>query len=61
MLGGVGRVLVSAVEEAIFFHSIARCYPFGWSNVDWQPECSIPRLTSAQKCPGRLVMGSVRP
>lgn len=25
MLGGIGHALVSAVEEAIFFHSIARC------------------------------------
>ncbi|MBD2578680.1 isochorismatase [Oscillatoria sp. FACHB-1406] len=27
MLGGIGHSLVSAVEEAIFFHSIARCSP----------------------------------
>ncbi|MEM9244755.1 MAG: hypothetical protein AAGA67_03290 [Cyanobacteria bacterium P01_F01_bin.153] len=27
MLGGIGHALVSAVEEAIFFHSIARCSP----------------------------------
>ncbi|MFQ5628946.1 MAG: isochorismatase [bacterium] len=25
MLGGIGHALVSAIEEAIFFHSIARC------------------------------------
>jgi nicotinamidase-related amidase len=25
MLGGIGHALVSSVEEAIFFHSIARC------------------------------------
>jgi nicotinamidase-related amidase len=25
MLGGIGHALVSAVEEAVFFHSIARC------------------------------------
>jgi nicotinamidase-related amidase len=25
MLGGIGHALVSAVEEAIFFHSVARC------------------------------------
>ena len=27
MLGGIGHALVSAVEEAVFFHSIARCTP----------------------------------
>ena len=27
MLGGIGHALVSAVEEAIFFHSIARKSP----------------------------------
>ncbi|MBP0000291.1 MAG: isochorismatase [Cyanobacteria bacterium SID2] len=27
MLGGIGHALVSAVEEACFFHSVARCYP----------------------------------
>jgi nicotinamidase-related amidase len=25
MLGGIGHALVSAIEEAIFFHSVARC------------------------------------
>jgi nicotinamidase-related amidase len=25
MLGGIGHALVSAVEEAVFFHSVARC------------------------------------
>jgi len=27
MLGSIGHALVSAVEEAVFFHSIARCSP----------------------------------
>ena len=27
MLGGIGHALVSAVEEAVFFHSMARCSP----------------------------------
>jgi nicotinamidase-related amidase len=27
MLGGLGHALVAAVEEAIFFHSLARCAP----------------------------------
>jgi hypothetical protein len=58
---GVGHALVSAVEEAICFHSIARCCPFGRSNIDWQLVCSIPRLTSAKKYPERLVIGTVRP
>lgn len=31
MLGGIGHALVSAVEEALFFHSIARC-----SKIDFQ-------------------------
>ena len=61
MLGGVGHALVSTVEEAIFFHSIARCYPFGRSNVYWQLECSIARLTVAQECPTAPGQGSVRP
>ncbi len=30
MLGGVGHALVSAVEEALFFHSIARGAPVGF-------------------------------
>ncbi len=30
MLGGVGHALVSAVEEAIFFHSVARVAPPGF-------------------------------
>jgi nicotinamidase-related amidase len=30
MLGGVGHALVSAVEEAIFFHSVARAAPVGF-------------------------------
>ncbi len=30
MLGGIGHALVSAVEEAVFFHTIAR-----YSRVDW--------------------------
>ena len=29
MLGGIGYALVSAVEEALFFHAIARCAPLG--------------------------------
>jgi len=33
MLGGVGHALVSAVEEALFFHSIARQAP-----LDFQPK-----------------------
>ena len=35
MLGGVGHALVSAVEEALFFHSIAR----------WEPPTSSRRVT----------------
>ncbi|MBW1840275.1 MAG: isochorismatase [Deltaproteobacteria bacterium] len=27
MMGGIGHALVSAVEEAVFFHGIARCAP----------------------------------
>lgn len=30
MLGGIGHALVSAVEEAVFFHSIARAAPTGF-------------------------------
>lgn len=37
MLGGIGHALVSAVEEAIFFHSIARSAP-----VDFQPKGDNP-------------------
>jgi nicotinamidase-related amidase len=37
MLGGIGHALVSAVEEAIFFHSIARYAP-----VDFQPKGDNP-------------------
>jgi nicotinamidase-related amidase len=27
MLGGIGHALVSSIEEAVFFHSVARCRP----------------------------------
>jgi len=37
MLGGIGHALVSSVEEAIFFHSIARC-----SQPDFQVKGSNP-------------------
>jgi nicotinamidase-related amidase len=37
MLGGVGHALVSAVEEAVFFHSIARYAP-----VEFQPKGDNP-------------------
>ncbi|MDX6438733.1 MAG: hypothetical protein QOF45_1316 [Gaiellaceae bacterium] len=37
MLGGVGYALVSAVEEALFFHSIARYAP-----LDFQPKGDNP-------------------
>jgi nicotinamidase-related amidase len=37
MLGGIGHALVSAVEEAIFFHSIAR-----YSQPDFQVKGSNP-------------------
>ena len=37
MLGGIGHALVSSVEEAIFFHSIARS-----SQPDFQVKGSIP-------------------
>jgi nicotinamidase-related amidase len=37
MLGGIGHALVSAVEEAIFFHSIAR-----HALVDFQPKGDNP-------------------
>ena len=37
MLGGVGYALVSAVEEALFFHSIARFAP-----LDFQPKGDNP-------------------
>ena len=37
MLGGVGYALVSAVEEALFFHSIAR-----WAPLDFQPKGDNP-------------------
>jgi nicotinamidase-related amidase len=37
MLGGVGYALVSAVEEALFFHSIARFSP-----LDFQPKGDNP-------------------
>ena len=37
MLGGIGHALVSAVEEAIFFHTIARR-----SQADFQPKGSSP-------------------
>ena len=37
MLGGVGYALVSAVEEAVFFHSIAR-----WAPLDFQPKGDNP-------------------
>ncbi|MGZ8695647.1 MAG: isochorismatase, partial [Gaiellaceae bacterium] len=37
MLGGIGYALVSAVEEAFFFHSVARSAP-----LDFQPKGSNP-------------------
>jgi nicotinamidase-related amidase len=37
MLGGIGHALVSAVEEALFFHSIARRAP-----LDFQPKGDNP-------------------
>ena len=37
MLGGIGHALVSAVEEALFFHSIARQAP-----LDFQPKGANP-------------------
>ncbi len=37
MLGGIGHALVSAVEEALFFHSIARSAP-----LDFQPKGDNP-------------------
>ena len=37
MLGGVGYALVSAVEEALFFHSIAR-----YAQLDFQPKGDNP-------------------
>ena len=37
MLGGIGHALVSAVEEALFFHSIARQAP-----LDFQPKGDNP-------------------
>jgi nicotinamidase-related amidase len=37
MLGGVGYALVSAVEEALFFHSVARFAP-----LDFQPKGDNP-------------------
>jgi nicotinamidase-related amidase len=37
MLGGIGHALVSAVEEAIFFHAIARC-----ARPDFQIKGSSP-------------------
>jgi nicotinamidase-related amidase len=37
MLGGIGHALVSAVEEAVFFHNIARC-----SQPDFQVKGSHP-------------------
>jgi nicotinamidase-related amidase len=37
MLGGIGYALVSAVEEALFFHSIARHAP-----LDFQPKGNNP-------------------
>ena len=37
MLGGIGYALVSAVEEALFFHSIARSAP-----LDFQPKGDNP-------------------
>jgi nicotinamidase-related amidase len=37
MLGGVGHALVSAVEEAVFFHSIAR-----YASVEFQPKGDNP-------------------
>jgi len=37
MLGGIGHALVAAVEEALFFHSVARFAP-----VDFQPKGDNP-------------------
>ncbi len=37
MLGGIGYALVSAVEEALFFHSVAR-----WAQLDFQPKGDNP-------------------
>jgi nicotinamidase-related amidase len=37
MLGGIGHALVAAVEEAIFFHSVARR-----SQADFQPKGRLP-------------------
>jgi nicotinamidase-related amidase len=37
MLGGIGYALVSAIEEAVFFHSVARYAP-----VDFQPKGDNP-------------------
>jgi nicotinamidase-related amidase len=37
MLGGIGHALVSAVEEAVFFHSIAR-----YAAVEFQPKGDNP-------------------
>ena len=37
MLGGIGHALVSAVEEALFFHSVARRAP-----LDFQPKGDNP-------------------
>ena len=37
MLGGIGHALVSALEEALFFHSIARSAP-----LDFQPKGDHP-------------------
>jgi nicotinamidase-related amidase len=37
MLGGLGHALVSAVEEAVFFHSIARFSPSGHIIKGFQP------------------------
>jgi nicotinamidase-related amidase len=38
MRGGIGHALVASVEEAVFFHTIAR-----QSQPDWQAKGSIPR------------------
>ena len=37
MRGGIGYALVSAVEEALFFHAIARCAPLGLPAEGRQP------------------------
>ena len=37
MLGGVGHAMVSAVEEAVFFHTMARC-----SQPDWHVKGNHP-------------------